>query len=109
MKIFEITKAPYRQVDDLPEIMGTLVQDAANIACDDIRFDLVIQGGRHLRWFLAAHCRLADPQQCAIAEAVLARSIETCFRSSGHVTEPVSQSEFSAITGACEIVRALVQ
>lgn len=111
MKAYEITQAPYSQPDTpLPQIMGTLLQDAANLACEDVRFDLVIEGGRRLRWFVAIRCRLADPQRRNTVEAALARSMEERFRHFGHTLETAEETEWdAAVTGPREIVRALVR
>ena len=116
MKCFEIVKAPYLKTgsNDVPEILRSLVQDAVNLAVNEVLFDVVVKGGSRigdpLQWFITLRSLSKYPQQRGLVEKILANSIEERFRTSGYLIEPMSREEYEeAVGGSCERVCALVK
>ena len=115
MKIFEILKVPHlKEGSPVPEIMRSLVLDAATLACDEVLFEVIVQGGEHigdpLQWFITLRSMSKSPQQRDLVEKILTKSIEEAFRRSGYIIEPRTREEYEEVCKCeCEIVRSLVK
>lgn len=114
MKLYEITKAPYQTGKSLPTILSTLVQDAARLACDNVRFDLILRGGervgRPLRCFLRVQCHFLEEQQEDTVEHVLDLGIRSQFRAARYILETVDrEEETTLLQNGAPITRALIK